>query len=64
MPYHLDTSRAQADFRDDPWIVRGTPSSPWISTGSRLAWPPVVPSHPAMAECTCPTDCIRDHEND
>ena len=36
----------------------------WTASGPRLAWPPVVSSNAETAECTCPADCIRDHENE
>lgn len=36
----------------------------WTALGPRLAWPPAPTSQAETATCTCPTDCIRDHEND
>ncbi len=36
----------------------------WTTFGPRLAWPPTPRSQAETAECTCPTDCIRDHENE
>jgi len=34
----------------------------WIAAPHAVA--PTVVSEAAVAECRCPTDCIRDHENE
>jgi len=63
MPQATEPTRLQLDLREETWAVPGRTITAWGSIG-RLAQAPAVPSHPASAECTCPTDCIRDHEND
>ncbi len=50
-------------------LLRRTPPPEWMAVtwaavGTQLAWPPAPRSEPETAECTCPVDCIRDHEND
>jgi len=36
----------------------------WTAVGPTMTWPPELRSDVEMAECTCPIDCIRDHETD
>ena len=49
-------------------LVQRTPPPEWVvawaAIGTQLTWPPAPPSEPEAAECTCPIDCIRDHEID
>ena len=41
-------------------IARGS----WASLSAPHAGRPTAISEAVLAECRCPTDCIRDHEND
>jgi hypothetical protein len=44
--------------------IPGLTAVAWTSVGPRITWTPEVRSNAETAECTCPTDCIRDHETD
>ncbi len=45
-------------------VIPGWTVVTWTTVGPRLAWPPAPSSQAETAECTCPVDCIRDHENE
>lgn len=57
-------SRLQLFLRDQRWFVPGRTIDAWASASRPRAALPAVRSQPARAECTCPMDCIRDHETD
>lgn len=50
------------DRHDD--VPLGLTVGPWAFAGARPASSPVATWDAATAECTCPTGCIRDHENE
>jgi len=50
-------------------LLRRTPPPEWMvltwtAVGTQLTSPPAPRSQAVTAECTCPIDCIRDHESD
>lgn len=57
-----EPSRLQLELREAMWAAPGYsiadgPTSivpAWLAAAAR----------PAMAECTCPADCLRDHEHE
>jgi hypothetical protein len=54
-PTHL-----QLDLREETRIVPGLTALPWATRGGRL----VFTTPGGQPECTCPVDCVRDHENE
>ncbi len=58
-----EPSRLQLDLREETWVA---PDRTVIAWPSRLRHPtaPPVPSATLRATCTCPADCVRDHETD
>jgi hypothetical protein len=64
MPQVLKPSRLQLDLREETWPVPGRTVSPWTTAAMRSARARSVALRPALPECTCQTDCIRDHENE
>ena len=55
-----EPTRLQLDLREETWIGPSITALPWTSGGGRLA----TTTPGAQPECTCPVDCIRDHENE
>ncbi len=45
-------------------LIPGWTVVTWTPVGPRLAWPPEPRSNAETAECTCPGDCVHDHENE
>jgi hypothetical protein len=65
MPTTTEPTRLQLDLRAATWIAPGLTAISWATGGSSPA--PVAPgvaSGAIAADCTCPSDCIRDHETD
>ncbi len=57
-----ELTRLQLELREETWVVPGLTATSWAPRGTRTAV--TAPSQATCAECTCPTDCIRDHENE
>ena len=62
---HTEPTRLQLDLREATWIMPGLTAVAW-TTGRSSPAPASsgVASVAIAAECTCPSDCIRDHETD
>lgn len=61
MPIYQDPP-VYPEFIDEP---PGMVLVPLAWAEGRLGWPLVVASSaPADADCTCPVECIRDHEHE
>jgi hypothetical protein len=58
-----DTQRARhrLERRESPLSPA---SSVWAAVAIHAARRPSAQSDAMLAECRCPTDCIRDHENE
>lgn len=57
-----EATRLQLDLREETWVVPGLTAISWTAEGPRS--PLALPPQAMRSECTCPTDCIRDHENE
>ena len=56
-----EPTRLQLDLREETWIVPGLTALPWTTGGGR----PAAKTAPSIQpECSCPVDCVRDHENE
>ena len=65
MPTTTEPTRLQLDLRTATWIAPGLTAVAWTIGGpSPAPGSPSVASGAIAAECTCPSDCIRDHETD
>lgn len=63
---YLDTTLVRPrreSLKDRPGAQR-TGRDSWAWLAAPHAGPPLAISDAAVAECRCPTDCIRDHENE
>ncbi len=58
-----ERSRLQLDLREETWIAPGRTVLAWPSRLRRPA-PKPTRSSTLEADCTCPANCIRDHETD
>jgi len=58
-----EPTRLQLDLREETWAVPGGRLPPGFHRRAACLVPAVY-SHPSLAECICPMDCIRDHETD
>jgi hypothetical protein len=56
-----EPTRLQLDLREETWTAPGLTALPWTTGGGRSTAPT---SHGAQPECSCPTDCVHDHENE
>jgi len=56
--------RTGHDTLEDRRASRRTGRDNWAWLAAPHARPPQAISEAAVAECRCPTDCIRDHENE
>lgn len=63
MPQNTETTRLQQDLREEYWTAPGSTIGGW-PTSIAPTWRATLPPGLAMPECTCPTDCARDHEHD
>ncbi|MEW6223019.1 MAG: hypothetical protein AB1627_00170 [Chloroflexota bacterium] len=69
MQQPIEPTRLQIDLRlylgEETRLHHGAIASAW-TTATPSWWAPTsgVLSNAAVADCTCPTDCIRDHENE
>jgi hypothetical protein len=59
-----EPTRPSPDLLSEGVQIPGWTVVTWTAVGPRLAWPPESHSRAETAECTCPKDCVRDHEND
>jgi hypothetical protein len=63
-----EPTRLQIDLRlylgDETRPLHGVMPSAWTTAAAPWARSSGVLSMAELAECTCPTDCIRDHEID
>jgi hypothetical protein len=57
-----EPTRLQLDLREETWTVPGLTATPWTTGGTLHAGGPS--SHAPQPDCTCPVDCVRDHENE
>jgi hypothetical protein len=55
-------TRLQLALREETWVAPGLTATSW--TGGRARSPLATPPQATRSECTCPTDCVRDHENE
>jgi hypothetical protein len=58
----IDAPRQPIDAHDDARPGPGLTVAAWTTGTQRAAR--LAQSAVVSAECTCPTDCIRDHENE
>jgi hypothetical protein len=57
-------TRHPSDRPEDRRTAPIQAGSIWAAPSAGHSGAPAVVSQAAIAECRCPTDCIRDHEND
>ncbi len=63
MPKQPEPRRAQPEPAATAWPAPGLTIAPWGWTIAAQRFNPVV-SLALAAECGCPADCLRDHENE
>lgn len=63
MPQTPEPTHQQLDLREDAWTAPGSIIRAW-PTSIAPVWRAHLPSRPAMPECTCPSNCARDHEHE
>ena len=60
MRQNPEPTRLQLDLREETWTVPGLTALPWATRVGR----PATTTPGAQPECSCPVDCVRDHENE
>jgi len=58
-----ESKRLSLELREAMSATRGYTVADW-PTSSAPVWLGAIPARPAMGECTCPADCVRDHEHE
>ena len=60
--YRHPITRSPRETHDDRRTTARRRRGAWAWLAAPHATPPSAVSETAVAECRCPTDCIRDHE--